>query len=124
MTQKENSSCQCTRKSCVDCKRGCSKECCTAKPSVVMECPFLKTHPNWQKCPFMSKMFMTPTNPIITNTDSNTAMIDHSSCDESKCSKIPMTQCTSCHKTPAFTHTVTLAMDTDVAADQGEDQNL
>lgn len=121
MTLKENTKCQCIGNNCVDCKCGCSGDCCNVKSTSIVECPFLKSHPNWQSCPFMSKLFSTPT---LINTDSDIAIIDHSKCDESKCSNVPMTQCTSCHKTPGFTHTVTLNTDTEVAADQGEDLTL
>lgn len=49
---------------------------------------------------------------------------EHSACDASKCSQLPMTECTSCHKTPALNHTVTLAMDTELATDQTEETAL
>lgn len=52
------------------------------------------------------------------------AEYDHSTCDSSKCAQIPVTECTSCHKTPALNHTVTLAMDTEMATDQTEETAL
>jgi hypothetical protein len=85
----------------------------------------MKAHPNWQKCPFMRNMFMTMQQPTVTDTAAQVAPIpDHARCDASKCANIPMTQCTSCHKTPGLNHTVTLAMDTQEAADQTEETAL
>ena len=125
MTLANENNCQCANKNCTDCKCGCSTSCCSKQPT--SECPFMKAHPNWQKCPFMMKMFMPlqqPTNITDTSAQVSSSVLDHSSCDASKCANIPMTQCTSCHKTPGLNHTVTLAMDTVEAADQTEETAL
>lgn len=84
----------------------------------------MKAHPNWQKCPFMRKMFMTMQQPTVTDTDAQVSVPDHTPCDASKCVNIPMTQCTSCHKTPGLNHTVTLSMETEEATDQTEETAL
>lgn len=119
-----NAACQCTNKNCDNCQCGCGPACCSKDKTTAAECPFIKAHPNWQKCPFMSKMFMSmcpskcSSSPTATDT---AAQIDHSTCDESKCANIPNAECTSCHKEPALNHTVTLATDTEVATDQTEE---
>lgn len=69
----------------------------------------------------MRNMFMTMQTNTVTDT---AAQVDHATCDASKCANMPMTECTSCHKTPGLNHTVTLAMDTDQAADQTEETVL
>ena len=84
----------------------------------------MKAHPNWQKCPFMRNMSMSMQQPTVTNTDAQVSVPDHITCDASKCVNIPMTQCTSCHKTPGLSHTVTLSMDTEEATDQTEETAL
>lgn len=89
----------------------------------------MKAHPNWDKCPFISKMFivMCPSKccaPANNSTSNTVAEIDHSACDESKCSNMPMTECTSCHKTPGLCHTITLSTDTEIATDQSEETVL
>lgn len=127
MTLANENTCQCSNKNCTDCKCGCSTSCCSKQPTTPAECPFMKAHPNWQKCPFMRNMFMTMQQPTtVTDTDAQISPIpvDHSTCDSSKCANIPMTQCTSCHKTPGLNHMVTLAMDTEEAADQTEETAL
>ena len=78
----------------------------------------MKAHSNWQKCPFMRNMFMNMQTDSVSGTS---AQIGHVNCDASKCANIPMTECTSCHVTPGLNHTVTLAMDTEQAADQTEE---
>ena len=85
----------------------------------------MKAHPNWQKCPFMRNMFMSMQTPVVTNTEAQISVSDHSTCDASKCANIPMTQCTSCHhNATGLNHTVTLAMDTEQAADRTEETAL
>ena len=125
----ETLNCQCNDKNCVDCKCGCSSSCCGPSKTSSGGCPFLKAHPNWQKCPFMSKMFMTTQesdkkDSEVVTTPAETSTMDHSSCDESRCSNLPMTHCTSCHKTPALNHTITLSTDTEIATDQSEETVL
>ena len=136
-TSCETLNCKCIDKNCIDCKCGCSSGCCgPAKAASMNECPCLKAHPNWQKCPFMSKMFMASEtvnkdSEVVPNPEASTATattssssVDHSGCDESKCSNLPMTHCTSCHKTPALNHTITLSTDTETATDQSEETAL
>ena len=121
--------CQCSNKNCDNCQCGCDEGCCSKDMNMKgEECPFVKAHPNWQKCPFMSKMFMSMcpnkacSTAATTSVASDTAaQMDHSTCDASKCSNLPMTECTSCHKTPGLNHTITLSTDTEVATDQTED---
>ena len=139
----QNTACQCNNKNCSDCKCGCDSCCrcsiktctdgscrCDASPAEkgAGVCPFLDAHPNWQKCPFMSKMFVTSSVTSAAATDtadaSNVPADLHSTCDSSKCAQIPMTRCTSCHETPELRHTVTLQMDTDMATDQTEETAL
>ena len=108
-------SCQCDSNNCVDCKCGCNTAACCKSSS--LECPFIKAHPDWRKCPFMSKM-------VMDCTCKSADIADHSVCDASKCSQIPVAQCTSCHTSPALTHTVTLSMDTETATDQTEETAL
>lgn len=114
-------SCQCVNKNCDNCDCGCSVSCC-GKPSV-SECPFIKAHPNWQKCPFMSKMFLNYQS-MQSEEKNSSGSSDHSACDSSKCSRVPQMECTSCHKTPALNHTVTLSMDTETATDKTEETVL
>ena len=121
LNETSNVACQCSSKNCNDCKCGCGPECCSKdNPN---ECAFMKAHPNWQKCPFMSKMFMNMC-PSSCQSTETAAKIDHSTCDASKCSNLPMTECTSCHKTPGLNHMVTLETDIEVATDQTEDMTM
>lgn len=108
-------SCQCVNKNCVDCKCGCSSSCCSSENASTSGCPFLTANPNWQKCPFMSKMFMS------LKTDTKPSDPVPSTCDDSKCAQVPAAHCTSCHKAPALNHTVTLSTDTELATDQTEE---
>lgn len=123
--------CKCSSKNCDNCNCGCGPGCCS-KDDGKMECPFIKAHPNWQKCPFMSKMTMsmfsskccTPSTSSAPSAADTAAEIDHSTCDASKCSNMPMTECTSCHRTPGLCHTITLSTDTEIATDQSEETVL
>lgn len=123
----ENSACKCEIKNCSNCKCSCGSSCCCSKteidtaaiPSVpeILECSFVKAHPNWQQCPFMSKMF--ETSHGISGIKGNT----QGTCDSSKSEQIPSAQCASCHSFE-LNHIVTLQMDTAMATDQSEENNL
>lgn len=126
----ELKTCKCTSTNCTNCTCGCGSDCSCMKkmdtaaiPSETGECPFMKAHPNWRLCPFMSSMFSCKSSSAA-SCDKEGKTSDHSTCDATKCSDLPMTNCTSCHHTLNLNHTVTLNMDTDVAADQTEETAL
>lgn len=90
-----------------------SKEATVSSDATPTKCTFLASHPNWQKCPFMRSMF----------DGSKTTQESHEQCDTASCVHVPETKAAVCHKTSA-THTVTMGMDADAAADWSEEMAL
>lgn len=117
----ENSACKCNTENCSNCKCGCGPSCCSkdkdsidksAIPSYpeISACPFVKAHPNWQKCPVMVNMF-----EASHGIKDEPAEDNGETCDTSKCSKMSASE---------LNHIVTLQMDTELATDQSEENTL